>query len=148
MRALPYLRKGAQTLDGTEALSIKTIYPVWEDLVELGKVEYDKPGFKFTHNNDLYECVNANPEFQASWIPGNGTAALYVRVDESHAGTIDDPKIAARGMEYTYGQYYTDPEDGLLYLCWRNGEAAGGVVVLHYLPHELVGQYFETVVIE
>ena len=25
------------------------------------------------------------------------------------------------------------------------GEAAGGTIVLHYMPHELVGQYFEEV---
>ena len=45
-------------------------------------------------------------------------------------------------MEYTYGLYYRDPEDALVYLCQRTGEAEGGKVVLQYLPHELVGQYF------
>ena len=34
-------------------------------------------------------------------------------------------------------------EDGKTYLCTRTGEAEGGTVVLQYLPHELVGQYFE-----
>ena len=33
-----------------------------------------------------------------------------------------------------------------LYLCERTGEAAGGVIVLQYLPHELVGQYFSEAV--
>lgn len=32
--------------------------------------------------------------------------------------------------------------EGKLYLCQRTGEAAGGTVVLQYLPHELVGHYF------
>ena len=45
-------------------------------------------------------------------------------------------------MEYTYGLYYRDPEDGQRYLCQRTGESEGGKVVLQYLPHELVGQYF------
>ena len=45
-------------------------------------------------------------------------------------------------MEYVYGLYYSDSEDGKLYLCQRTGEAAGGTVVLQYMPHELVGQYF------
>ena len=45
-------------------------------------------------------------------------------------------------MEYVYGLYYTDSEDGKLYLCQRTGEAYGGTVVLQYLPHELVGHYF------
>ena len=32
-----------------------------------------------------------------------------------------------------------------LYLCQRTGEAAGGTVVLQYLPHELVFHYFTEV---
>ena len=49
-------------------------------------------------------------------------------------------------MEYVYGLYYLDSEDGKLYLCQRAGEAAGGTVVLHYMPHELVGNYFVEVI--
>ena len=45
-------------------------------------------------------------------------------------------------MEYVYGLYYLDGEDGKLYLCQRTGEASGGMVVLQYMPHELVGNYF------
>ena len=37
---------------------------------------------------------------------------------------------------------YKGNSDGKLYLCQRTGEAAGGTVVLQYLPHELVGHYF------
>ena len=61
----------------------------------------------------------------------------------SHAGTADDPVPAARGMEYVYGRYYRDEEDGKVYRCVRTGETEGGTVILQYLPHELVGQYFE-----
>ena len=56
--------------------------------------------------------------------------------------TKDDPIPAERGMEYVYGLYYSDGEDRKLCLCQRTGEAAGGMVVLRYLPHELVGHYF------
>ena len=38
--------------------------------------------------------------------------------------------------------YYLDGEDGKTYKCERIGEAAGGKIVLQYLPHELVGNYF------
>ena len=61
------------------------------------------------------------------------------------AGTVEDPIPAARGMEYEYGKYYRDPEDGKTYLCQRTGEAEEGKVVLQYLPHELTGQYFTEV---
>ena len=78
---------------------------------------------------------------QADWTPDK-TPDLYVVIDVAHSGTQDDPIPAERGMEYTYGLYYFDSEDDKLYLCQRTGEAAGGTVVLQYLPHELVGLYF------
>ena len=81
---------------------------------------------------------------QADWPP-HLTPALWVVVDVAHAGTQDDPIPAARGMEYEYGKYYLDSEDGKTYKCERIGEAAGGKIVLQYLPHELVGQYFTEV---
>lgn len=71
-----------------------------------------------------------------------GTESLWTAIDEQHDGTKYDPIPASRGMEYTYGLYYTDPEDNKMYLCERVGSVAGGVIILQYLPHELVGQYF------
>ena len=68
---------------------------------------------------------------------------LRVVINTSSPGTIDDPIPAARGMEYEYGKYYLDPEDGKTYLCKRLNET--GTIVLYYLPHELIGQYFEEV---
>ena len=44
-------------------------------------------------------------------------------------------------MEYEYSKYYLDPEDEKTYLCKRGEET--GSIVLYYLPHELIGQYFE-----
>ena len=137
----PYIEQAVQSLPDADGLKAKALYPRWEALVKKGSVTAPA-GFRFTHNGDLYKCVNPDPKFQADWIPGNGTAALYVRVDESHSGTLDDPIPAARGMEYEYGKYYLDGEDGKTYKCERIGEAAGGKIVLQYLPHELVGQYF------
>lgn len=52
---------------------------------------------------------------------------------------------AERGMEYIYGKKYLDPEDEKIYLCKRDGESDGGKIILHFLPHELIGQYFEVV---
>ena len=140
----PFIEKAAQSLSDEDGLKAKALYPRWEALVKKGSVT-SEAGYRFTYNGDLYKCVNANPTFQADWIPGNGTAALYVRVDEAHPGTLADPIPAARSMEYTYGLYYSDPEDGKVYLCTRTGEADGGTITLHYLPHELVGLYFQEV---
>lgn len=70
------------------------------------------------------------------------TPALWVVIDVDHAGTQDDPIPAATGMEYEYGKYYLDPADQKTYLCSRTGEKDGEKIVLQFLPHELVGQYF------
>ena len=88
----------------------------------------------------MYKCLQAHTS-QVGWEPP-AVPALWVVINTSSPGTIDDPIPAARGMEYVYGLYYTDSEDGKLYLCQRTGEATGGTVVLQYMPHELVGHYF------
>nr|DAQ81196.1 MAG TPA: ChiA1-BD-binding domain protein [Caudoviricetes sp.] len=91
----------------------------------------------------LYRCAQAHTA-QEGWNPSL-TPALWTVVDVTHAGTLDDPIPAARGMEYEYGKHYLDPEDSQIYRCARTGEASGGKVTLQYLPHELVGQYFMAV---
>lgn len=141
-RLRPLIEKAAQSLTDPEALAAVTLYPRWEDLVVLGTVETPE-GFKFRYENELYKCRNANPVFRKEWVPGISTNALYVRVaDDTEAGTRDNPITADRGMEYIYGKYYKDPEDGKTYLCERTGAAEGETIVLAYLPHELVGLYF------
>ena len=139
-----FIEKAAQSLSDADGLKAKALYPRWEALVKKGSVTAEA-GYRFTYGGDLYKCVNANPTFQPDWVPGVGTAAPYVRIDEANAGTLADPIPAARSMEYTYGLYYSDPEDGKVYLCTRTGEADGGTITLHYLPHELVGLYFQEV---
>ena len=79
---------------------------------------------------------------QEDWEPP-AVPALWVVVNASSPGTIDDHIHASRGMEYEYGKYYLDPEDGKTYLCKRGEET--GTIVLYYLPHELIGNYFEEV---
>lgn len=136
----PYFQKGAQTLPDEEALIVKGIYPTWKELLELGSVDTNgETGYKFTKDGDLYKCVNPNPTFQEDWVPGINTFALYVRIDETNEGTLENPKVAARGMAYEKDKYYLDPEDSKVYLCTRAGELA-------YLPHELIGHYFELAV--
>lgn len=91
----------------------------------------------------LYKCRKSHTT-QSDWPP-ELTPDLWVVVNVSNAGAIDDPIPAERGMEYTYGLYYYDSEDGGTYLCTREGEAEGGTIVLHYMPHQLVGSYFTLV---
>ena len=100
-----------------------------------------KAGDRRRDEDKLYKCLTTHTS-QLGWEP-HLTPALWVVIDVEHAGTIEDPIPAARGMEYEYGKYYLDPEDNKIYLCKRGSET--GSIVLQYLPHELVGHYFEEV---
>ncbi len=133
----PYIEQAAQSLPDADGLKAKSLYPRWEVLVKKGSVEAEA-GFRFTHNGNLYKCVNVNPKFQSDWVPGDGTAALYVRIDEAHAGTLSDPIPYDGNMELKAGLYYT--QSGVTYLCNRNT----GQPVYNSLA-ELAGLYVEMV---
>ena len=134
-------RMTAQALPDAQALQVPSLYPLWAAGTAYGgkgeAVIVRRP------NGYLYRCQKPHTA-QAGWEPET-TAALWAAIQGSQAGTPEDPIPAARGMEYQYGLYYLDPEDSQIYLCRRTGEEEGGKVVLQYLPHELVGQYFEVV---
>ena len=138
-RLRPMIEAAATSLPDSDAATAVELFPKWEyphDYVVGDRVND-------ISTNKLYKCVQAHTS-QALWEPA-ATPALWVVIDVTHAGTQDDPIPASRGMEYEYGKYYLDSEDGKTYKCERIGEAAGGKIVLQYLPHELVGQYFTEV---
>lgn len=130
-----------QAFTDEQAATVPTMYPEWKvgEVVKPGDRRYYSPTEKLYKVNE-----GQGHTTQADWTP-DITPAMWTVIDVSHAGTQDDPIPASRGMEYEYGLYYTDPEDNQLYLCERTGEAAGGKVILQYLPHELIGQYFTLV---
>ena len=119
-----------------QAVKSPRLYPTWAAglSVKAGNRLY------YPATDRLYKVVSDHTT-QADWTPG-AVPALYTVIDVAHAGTHDDPIQAERGMEYVYGLYYTDSEDGKLYLCQRTGEASCFTFVLQYQTHELVGHYF------
>ena len=131
----PYIVKASASLTDADAVKAKELYDRWAAGMS---VEVND---RLVYADRLYRVTQAHTT-QDGWEPDK-VPALFTVIDETHAGTLDDPIPAERGMEYEYGKYYLDGEDGNLYLCQRTGEAAGGTIVLQYLPHELVGQYFE-----
>ena len=137
-RALrPYIEKAAVSLTDADALESVELFPAWASGVAYTVDE------RIQYGGTLYRVVQAHTS-QADWVPDK-TPAMFTVIDEEHTGTQEDPIPAAKGMEYTYGLYYTDPEDGKLYRCERTGEQPGGKVTLQFLPHELVGLYFTEV---
>ena len=132
-----------QGLTNEEALEVPDLYPPWLPGTHYGGENEPKVVCTTGSPNlgyKLYRCITPHTA-QEDWHPSK-TPALWTYIDRTHAGTLDDPVPATRGMEYTYGLYYSDPEDNGLYKCTRTGETDGGTVTLQYLPHELVGHYF------
>lgn len=142
----PVIEQASTSLSDGEAAKSPELFPRWADHIG----ETVKPGDRRSDMDEsgvlhVYKVREGQGHTtQADWPP-HLTPALWVVVDVPHAGTQDDPIPAARGMEYTYGLYYLDSEDGKPYKCERVGEADGGKIVLQYLPHELVGNYFTAV---
>ena len=132
----------AAELAAQELLEQKAKVPTWRAR-DFSQMPVGTP-YKF--EDMVYKLIQPhdatdNPD----WTPP-ATPAMWAAVSkEGEDGTLENPITAARGMEYVYGKYYRDPEDGKLYLCKRTGEEEGGKVTLQFLPHELVAQYFEEV---
>lgn len=142
----PMIEQASASLSDGEAAKSPELFPRWANHIG----ETVKPGDRRsdTDESGVLHVYRVNKgqghTTQENWPP-HSTPAMWTIINVDHAGTQDDPIPAARGMEYEYGLYYKDPEDIKLYLCERMGEAAGGKIVLQYLPHELVGQYFKAV---
>ena len=142
----PVIEQASASLSDGEAAKSPELFPRWADHIG----ETVKPGDRRSDMDEsgvlhVYRVNKGQGHTtQENWPP-HSTPAMWTIIDLEHAGTQDDPIPAARGMEYTYGLYYKDPEDTKLYKCERIGEAAGGKIVLQYLPHELLGQYFTEV---
>lgn len=121
--------------DDAHALTVAPLHPEWAKLVGATV----SAGYRFRHEGKLYRVLAANHTFAANWVPGVGTESLYVRIDETHAGTGDDPIPYDGNMELTEGLYYV--QDDVVYLCTRST----GAPVYNALA-DLVGIYVESVV--
>ena len=123
-----------EMLTDTEALSVKTLYPAWETFIGKKLEEGDK----VQYNGGLWKVIQEVPIVLEHYPPSKETSANYVRIDEEHAGTLEDPIPYAPPMELFNGKYYT--QDGVKYLCNRDSGQA-----LSYNLSELVGLYVELV---
>lgn len=131
-------KKQAQTLSDKEALEAKVLYDEWTDLVKESYVAQET-GFKFAHTKngvtDLYKTMQPHFTFQGQWEPGAvGTESLYSHIDETHAGTKEDPIPYKKNMEIFNGKYYTYNE--VLYMCTRDS-----IIPLQHGLDELVNVY-------
>lgn len=71
-------------------------------------------------STQLYRVITAHTS-QEDWAP-DVAVSLFVKIDKTHAGTLEDPIPYSSGMQIYNGKYYT--EDGILYLCNRDSGQA------------------------
>ena len=129
-----YLRsvveQGAQALSDAVGLTAVRLYPQWTEGADYAAA------FKVQYGGGLWRCLQAHTA-QTGWEPEN-SPALWERINETHAGTLDDPIPYSGGMALEEGKYYV--QEGALYLCIRDT----GAPVYHTLA-ELDGVYVEAV---
>ena len=118
------------TVDDNTALRMKEFYPAWAAGAAYAV------GYKVKRNGKLWRVIQAHTS-QTGWEPENA-ASLWEQINETHAGTMDDPIPYDGNMALTSGMYYM--QDWVIYLCTRGT----GNPVYHALS-ELVGLYVERV---
>ena len=73
-----------------------------------------------------------------AWLPDEGTESLYSRIDEAHAGTLEDPIPYSFNMALMNGMYYV--QDDHIYKCIRDT-----VNPVYNRLADLAGTYVEAV---
>ena len=119
-------------VDSNTALRMKKFYPNFESVVG----QTVNKGFKFTHEEKLWEVIQPSLTIQSHYAPGAGTESLYAEVCEMHEGTEDDPIPYSGNMALEQGKYYMQEDE--IYRCIRNT----GNPVYHTLK-DLIGLYVE-----
>lgn len=121
----------AQSLPDTQAITVKAIYPQWAEVIG----QTVKQGFKFLYGDALCKVIQPDGlTIQEQYIPGEGTESLYAVINETNAGTQEDPIPYNGNMALENGKYYS--LDGVIYLCNRDTE-----IPVYQALKDLVGLY-------
>lgn len=116
------------SVDDNTAMRMKEFYPKWT-----ANTAYSV-GYKVQRNGKLWRVVQAHTS-QAGWEPENA-ASLWEQINETHAGTLEDPIPYEGNMALENGKYYMQAYT--IYLCTRD------TVNPVYNPlADLVGLYVE-----
>lgn len=134
-QAISFARMAINTVElaDSDALAVKDLHPKWETFI--GKAMKAKT--RVTYGEGLFRArQDINPVLDI-YPPGSqGAEALYEEINETNAGTIDDPIPYNNNMELFAGKYYS--QGGVVYKCTRDT----GQAVYQDLA-DLVGIYVE-----
>ena len=127
------VKQARQVTDDQEALEIQILYKTWKQQLDKQLVV----GEYVQHEGKLYRVLQTH-QAQSNWAPGAGTESLFVVIDKTHAGTLEDPIPYGGNMELFAGKYYI--QNDVIYLCIRDS----GTPLYHELS-VLVGIYVQVV---
>lgn len=124
------IEKAMQSIDGNEALTAQALYPEW------AAGNHYPQGHKIQRVGKLWRCLQEHTALDG-WEPENA-ASLWEQINETHAGTLEDPIPYDGNMALVSGKYYI--QSGVIYLCNRDT-----VNPVFNALSELVGLYVEVV---
>ena len=119
------------------SLRMKTYYPTFDE-VAAKENEDDrtvKAGFKVYYEGELWK-TRQKTVIQSHYPPSIDTASIWERIDEEHAGTLEDPIPYDQTMAVYEGKYYL--HNNVIYLCIRDSENP-----LYADPEALIDNYFQ-----
>lgn len=129
-RMVVTLNVNKMEVDDNTALRMLDFYPEWaENMVYT-------VGFKVRYKGKLWRVIQEHTAI-TGWEPENA-ASLWEQINETHAGTEDDPIPYSGNMALKKGKYYH--QEYVVYLCNRDT-----VNPVYNHLHELVGIYVEVV---
>ena len=100
----------ALTVDDNTALRMLSYYPEWAAGTAYAA------GHKVRWGGKLWRVLQAHTA-QTGWEPGNAPS-LFEQINETHAGTLDDPIPYDGNMALTSGKHYL--QGGVIYRCIRD----------------------------
>lgn len=110
----------ATTITDTQALQMVDLFPLWEDLLAAGNKLEQNTILK--DGDTLYRVVSAGGVIPQEHQPphGEGMLAVYRPIDQTHAGTLEDPIPWVYGMDCTAGTYFS--YEGHIYQVAEGGD--------------------------
>lgn len=107
-----YVQKATDIPD-EQALEMPDLFYTWDEVLEAG--ELLEANTILNLDGQLYRVVQAVTPQAHQRPDSEGMLAIYRPIDETHAGTQEDPIPFVYGMDTEQGKYYS--YNGKLYLC-------------------------------
>lgn len=124
------------SVDDNTALRMLEFYPIWAAGTDYTEDAGRGVGYKVLRNGKLWRLRQEHTA-EAGWEPENAPS-LWEQINETHAGTLDDPIPYDGNMALEHGKHYM--QNWVIYLCTRST----GNPVYHALS-DLVGHYVEVI---